>query len=318
MRRNIFAVVEWVLLLGTLLPLTWAFSPAAYTQRRVAGRQMMPARSKTTTTTFRLASTTAATTSPTTSLLPEGITKQVRTKGISDKAIQLGDIITVQYEAYALDTTGTPTRTLIARNTPSGRPQQMVLGDSSMIAGWEYGLASMTVGESAILTIDNADDWGYGVRGVPPLIPPSALLEIHVTLLDAVPAAANIDFDAIAEADATPRTAKDIAAAYAVRQANKEVEEDLGWIQGFIKKAQSYYFFGLFEGETGERPPWFLRPSITFPLAFVICGGAFAVSLLSGAITERGAPVQDELDEIILSSTTMFLPMMMHILTQPL
>jgi FK506-binding protein 1 len=280
----------------------------------------MPAAPRMRTTTFlRLAATTTAATSPT--LLPEGITKQVRTKGISDKAIQLGDIITVQYEAYALDTTTSPettTRTLIARNTPSGRPQQMVLGDSSMIAGWEYGLASMTVGESAILTIDNAD-WGYGVRGVPPLIPPSLalLLEIHVTLLDATPAAANIDFDAIAEADATPRTAKDIAAAYAVRQANKEVEEDLGWIQGFIKKAQSYYFFGLFEGETGERPPWFLRPSITFPLAFVICGGAFAVSLLSGAITERGAPVQDELDEIILSSTSMVLPMM-ALLAQPL
>jgi FKBP-type peptidyl-prolyl cis-trans isomerase len=282
----------------------------------------MPAAPRMRTTTFlRLAAATTAATSPT--LLPEGITKQIRTKGISDKAIQLGDIITVQYEAYALDTTTsgtepTTTRTLIARNTPSGRPQQMVLGDSSMIAGWEYGLASMTVGESAILTIDNAD-WGYGVRGVPPVIPPSvALLEIHVTLLDATPAAANIDFDAIAEADATPRTAKDIAAAYAVRQANKEVEEDLGWIQGVIKKAQSYYFFGLFEGETGERPPWFLRPSITFPLAFVICGGAFAVSLLSGAITERGAPVQDELDEIILSSTSMFLPMMMALLAQPL
>ena len=74
-------------------------------------------------------------------------------------------------------------------------------------------------------------------------------------------------------------------------------------LEGFIEKAKNFYFFGLFEGETGQQAPWFLRPSITFPLAFLIVGAAFYVSYVSGAITERGASVTDELDEIILSST---------------
>jgi hypothetical protein len=75
-------------------------------------------------------------------------------------------------------------------------------------------------------------------------------------------------------------------------------------LEGFIEKAKNFYFFGLFEGETGQKAPWFLRPSITFPIAFLVVGAAFYVSYLTGAITERGAQVTDELDEIILSSIT--------------
>ena len=73
-------------------------------------------------------------------------------------------------------------------------------------------------------------------------------------------------------------------------------------IEGFIEKAKNFYFFGFFEGETGQQAPWILRPSITFPIAFAIVGLAFYVSYISGAISERGAEVTDELDEIILSS----------------
>lgn len=72
--------------------------------------------------------------------------------------------------------------------------------------------------------------------------------------------------------------------------------------EGFLEKAKNFYFFGFFEGETGEQAPWILRPSITFPIAFLIVGAAFYVSIISGAISERGASVTDELDEVILSS----------------
>lgn len=72
-------------------------------------------------------------------------------------------------------------------------------------------------------------------------------------------------------------------------------------LEGFIDKAKNFYFFGFFEGETGEQAPWFLRPSITFPIAFAIVGAAFYVSFATGSITERGASIKDELDEVILS-----------------
>ena len=75
-------------------------------------------------------------------------------------------------------------------------------------------------------------------------------------------------------------------------------------LEGFIEKAKNFYFFGFVEGETGQQAPWILRPSITFPIAFAIVGLAFYVSYIAGAISERGAEVTDELDEIVLSSNT--------------
>ena len=99
------------------------------------------------------------------------------------------------------------------------------------------------------------------------------------------------------------RTASAIQAAYEQRQALKALDGPAReGLEGFLDKAKNFYFFGFFEGETGEQAPWFLRPSITFPIAFLIVGAAFYVSVVSGAITERGASVTDELDEVILSS----------------
>ena len=99
------------------------------------------------------------------------------------------------------------------------------------------------------------------------------------------------------------RTASDIQAAYEQRQALKALQGPAKeGFEGFLEKAKNFYFFGFFEGETGEQAPWILRPSITFPIAFLVVGGAFYVSYISGAITERGASVTDELDEVILSS----------------
>jgi hypothetical protein len=83
------------------------------------------------------------------------------------------------------------------------------------------------------------------------------------------------------------------------------LEPQLEGLEAWIFKVKNYYFFGLFEGETGEKAPWFLRPSITFPIAFAVVGATFYISYFSGAIRERGVPVKDELDEIILTMSTL-------------
>jgi hypothetical protein len=75
-------------------------------------------------------------------------------------------------------------------------------------------------------------------------------------------------------------------------------------LEGMIDTVKGWYFFGFFEGETGEQAPWILRPSITFPIAFAVVGAAFYISYTFGAITERGVQSTDELDEIILSMQT--------------
>ena len=236
--------------------------------------------------------------------LPEGIVKTVSQEG-QGPPLELGDIATVKYSCYVV-----PTEKNKSNPAPFAKSskQKVVVGDGSMIDGWDKALRTMRVGERSIVRIHNAQDFGYGPQGVPPVVPPNAELEFDIRILDAQPATANIDFDSLATADRTPRTASEIAAAFeqrqAVRAAEMEGKEQKEGLEAFLEKAKNFYFFGLFEGETGERPPWFLRPSITFPLAFVTVGAAFYVTFAGGGINQRGAQIKDELDEIILSTGT--------------
>ncbi len=217
--------------------------------------------------------------------------KKVITLGTGEK-LNLGDIATVQYTCYA-------NSKVIARSAK----QKMVVGDTAMIPAWDKALRSMSIGERAVIQVTDPA-LGYGAAGVTDVVPPNAVLELDLCVTNAQPATANIDFDSLAMADNTPRTASEIQAAFAARQALRANDVPKEGFEGFLEKAKNFYFFGLFEGETGERPPWFLRPSITFPIAFVVVGAAFYVTLLGGGIYERGAPVKDELDELIVNSAT--------------
>jgi FKBP-type peptidyl-prolyl cis-trans isomerase len=244
-------------------------------------------------------SATTGTSSVSGSGLPESLLKTITKEG-NGPMVRLGDIATVKYACYV---SGNPSP--FSRST--SKAQKMMIGEGAMIPGFEQAIRSMRVGERCMVQITDAT-LGYGSTGVPSIVPADALLDLDIEVLEAQPATANIDFDRLAEADNTPRTASDIAAAFAFRNQQKALnpEPELEGLDWFIAKAKSFYFYGLFEGETGERAPWFLRPSITFPLAFLVVGAAFYVSYVGGAISERGAQSTDELDEIILSSTAMF------------
>jgi len=289
-----------LLLLWSALPL-WlaeAFAPTTTISSRQSTR---PALSF-----VRMSS--SSTRSAATSLpLPEGLLKTVSREG-TGPPVQLGDIATIKYSCYVANA-----KTPFAKSAA----QKMVVGDGTMIAGWDPAVRSMRVGERSLVKITNPDTLGYGELGVHPVVPPNADLELDLEILDAQAATANIDFDSLAEADATPRTAADIAAAYQARQVAAASQEgpELEGLDLWIEKAKNFYFYGLFEGETGERPPWFLRPSITFPLAFLIVGAAFYVSFVSGAITERGSQTTDELDQIIMSSNNAGAVIMSSVLT---
>ena len=178
-----------------------------------------------------------------------------------------------------------------------------------MIPSFDQVVRTMRIGEHCSVQVTDPN-LGYGPTGVPSLIPSNASLRLDISLWDTQAATANIDFDRLAEAvDNTPRTATEIAAAFAQRNQQRALNagpELEGW-EWAVAKVKSFYFFGLFEGETGERAPWFLRPSITFPIAFAVVGAAFYISYVGGAISERGAQSTDELDEIILSSNIVWM-----------
>lgn len=251
------------------------------------------------TTTTKLFSTAAP-------MLPEGLVKTVVQGGNpAAPPIGRGDVVTVKYTCYSTsgDDNDDSQNVLLAR----ADSQKMVVGDGSMVPGWDAALRSMAVGERAVVRLTDPS-LGYDARALESLkalgIQGSSQLEFDIAVQTVQPAkqAADIfdmDFDAMALADNTPKTAQEIAEAYQVKMANKKPQKE--GLEGWIDTVRNWYFFGFFEGETGEEAPWYLRPSITFPIAFAVVGAAFWVSLVVGAISEKGAQSIDELDTIVMS-----------------
>jgi len=62
------------------------------------------------------------------------------------------------------------------------QPFQFTIGRGEVISGWDEGVAKMTRGQRAKLTI--SPDMGYGAQGVPGQIPGNATLVFDVELLN--------------------------------------------------------------------------------------------------------------------------------------
>ena len=65
----------------------------------------------------------------------------------------------------------------------AGEKSSVTVGDGTMIPGWDAALRTMAVGEAAAFTV--APQYGYGDRGVPPVVGPAARLTFEVRAADA-------------------------------------------------------------------------------------------------------------------------------------
>eukprot|EP00815_Leptocylindrus_aporus_P001442 CAMPEP_0116067646 /NCGR_PEP_ID=MMETSP0322-20121206/11174_1 /TAXON_ID=163516 /ORGANISM="Leptocylindrus danicus var. apora, Strain B651" /LENGTH=294 /DNA_ID=CAMNT_0003554575 /DNA_START=189 /DNA_END=1070 /DNA_ORIENTATION=- len=224
--------------------------------------------------------------------MPQGISKRVVQAG-NGPFVNVGDVATVKYSCSAMDAA---VATSVTFSQSSAVGEKLVAGEGLMVDGWEYALLSMRAGERSVFEITDATSFGYGAAGVPPVVGPNAQLTFDIQVMNVEQ---GVDLGTIASADPLkPRDPKSIADAYSTRRELAALEEanKKEGLEGLLEKVQSYYFFGFFEGETGEQAPWYLRPSLTFPLAFAVVGAAFYVSIKTGAIYERGSQATDELD----------------------
>ncbi|CAM9402336.1 unnamed protein product [Phaeothamnion confervicola] len=216
-----------------------------------------------------------------------GVTRVVRRKG-TGKPVGPGDIAVLKYSGKIIDTGLVFTRSDEYRCT---------LNDGTMISGWDAGLGGLNVGDEA--TIRCSPRYGYGDEGVPPVVPPGATLEFDVQVLENEGNIMNPNTFADTN-PLTPRTPDSIRTEFLRKQ--EAAAAAMGpEAEGFAKVLQwfkSIYVFGLFEGQTGEEAPWYLRPLITFPIMFAISGAAFLVVYALNGISTNRSPggVADDIE----------------------
>jgi FKBP-type peptidyl-prolyl cis-trans isomerase FkpA len=95
--------------------------------------------------------------------------------------VKAGDTVSVHYTGWLMD--GTKFDSSVDRGTPF----DFVVGQGSVIQGWDQGLIGMKVGGKRTLIIPS--DLGYGPQGTPDgTIPPNAPLKFDIQLLKITPA----------------------------------------------------------------------------------------------------------------------------------
>ena len=93
-----------------------------------------------------------------------------------------GDGVSVNYSGFLED------GTLFDSSIPREQPFIFILGQGSVIPGWDEGLVGMQVGERRQLRIPS--DLAYGEAGSPPVIPPNATLIFDIEMIEISPDAA--------------------------------------------------------------------------------------------------------------------------------
>jgi len=109
----------------------------------------------------------------------KGWIKEVVTPGDGKNYPKKGDVVVMHYVGKL--TNGKVFDSSRQRN----QPFRTVIGVGRLIKGWDEGIPTMSLGESAILSIH--PEYGYGARGAGASIPPNSDLIFEVELLEIIP-----------------------------------------------------------------------------------------------------------------------------------
>ncbi len=161
------------------------------------------------------------------------------------------------------------------------------LGAGEVIKGWDAGVATMRCGETS--TFEITPRYAYGRRGMPPAIPGNATLIFEITVTE-TEGSREKEIKNITELN--PK--RDMSVADIARDYGELLET-----QAERKKKMSlfdrFYIISPFASQTGEKPPWWLDPTITFVGIFALVGVAFYFVFVAGAI-HQGVPDVDTVD----------------------
>lgn len=198
-----------------------------------------------------------------------GVIKRLLEVGGAGVSIDTGSTLAVHYKGMLDDGT-------VFDSTEGREPFEFELGAGAVIKGWEAGVASMRPGEKAEFVIKPS--YAYGRRGMPPAIPSNATLTFVIEVVG------------VEEANQEPirsmkdynldvaRTPEDIAREYDVLlETQAKRREKMSWFDRI-------YIISPFASQSGEAPPWWLNPRLTFVGIFALVGVAFYLVFISGAI----------------------------------
>lgn len=104
----------------------------------------------------------------------QGVRKGIKKAGDGKTFPQRGQTVTVHYTGQLMN--GQQFDSSVGR-----KPFTFKIGMGQVIRGWDEGVATMSLGEIAILQI--SPEYGYGARGAGSDIPPNATLMFQVELL---------------------------------------------------------------------------------------------------------------------------------------
>ena len=104
-----------------------------------------------------------------------GVTIETIIPGNGEHFPKHGDTVTVHFVGTLMD--GKKFESSRDRNDP----YVTKIGIGQVIKGWDEGVPQLSLGQKAVLTV--MADYGYGARGLPPVIPPNSVLRFEVELL---------------------------------------------------------------------------------------------------------------------------------------
>ncbi len=216
-----------------------------------------------------------------------GVKKTILSSG-SGKKVEAGDILAVRYKAKTAD------GAIFAQ----GDKERFVHADGSLIKGWDLAVSSMKVGEVANVKISST--YGYGGKGVKSVIAPEMDLELELNILAWLGNEMRPESLFQKDLDIDPFIAsspEEIQAEYDDMQESFQDKYSGNFLEIYWRRFKNISFgfggSGFFTSQSGERPPWYLNPNLTFPAMILFSIGTFGIVLLSGSIKEKGEKAID-------------------------